>query len=296
MYVFIILHYLAEKMTRECVAALEKNFDMKQCRVVIVDNASANGSGQRLADYYKDTDWCHVILNKQNLGFANGNNVGYQYARKMYHPDHMIVMNNDVLIEDPDFLRKIDDIYSRTGFYVCGPDILSVKTNIHQSPVDPMSQEYVNSLIQLFSRRVKHPYFCYWYEHVKDKVRLRTRLRALAGKPVPKPVHVFVQEERRNVVLHGACLIFSRNWIEKEDQAFDPATFLFYEEEILWNDCQNKGYLMVYEPSIHVKHFEDVSTNESVKAEKKNGEFRKYCFINQNQLASLKILKSKMYQ
>ena len=134
MFVFIILHYLAENMTKECVEYLEKYLDMNRCRIVIVDNASANDSGKRLEQYYRDKEYCDVILNKENTGFARGNNVGYTYAREKYNPDYMIIMNNDVLIDDNALFEKIEKIYSETAFHVLGPDILAVRTGVHQNP------------------------------------------------------------------------------------------------------------------------------------------------------------------
>ena len=54
MFVFIILHYLAEDMTKECVKYIQNHLDMNRIRIVIVDNASSNGSGARLKQFYKD--------------------------------------------------------------------------------------------------------------------------------------------------------------------------------------------------------------------------------------------------
>ena len=79
---FVILHYNVPETTRQCVASVRA----LKCRVikkiVIVDNGSPDGSGRILAaDYAKDPD-ITVILTEKNLGFAKGNNVGYQYARE----------------------------------------------------------------------------------------------------------------------------------------------------------------------------------------------------------------------
>ena len=67
MFVFIILHYLAEDMTKECVKYIQNHLDMNRIRIVIVDNASSNGSGARLKQFYKDNEYCDVILNDENM-------------------------------------------------------------------------------------------------------------------------------------------------------------------------------------------------------------------------------------
>ena len=75
MIVFVILHYLSEKMTIECIDQLEKIKGTSDINIVVVDNASANGSGKRLKERYEKTSYCTVLLNAENMGFAKGNNV-----------------------------------------------------------------------------------------------------------------------------------------------------------------------------------------------------------------------------
>lgn len=50
--------------------------------IVIVDNASANGTGRELQQLYQGAENIYVILNPENLGFARGNNVGFEFAKK----------------------------------------------------------------------------------------------------------------------------------------------------------------------------------------------------------------------
>ena len=116
MIIFVILHYLAEEMTVECVEKIEKCFNKNEYHIVVVDNASKNGSGYRLKKKYEKNEHCTVILNKNNLGFACGNNVGYRYAKENFNCEFMIIMNNDVLIEDSLFLEKIKKEPCKTTF------------------------------------------------------------------------------------------------------------------------------------------------------------------------------------
>ncbi len=132
MICFIVLHYMVMEQTIECVdCLLQLNGEKK---IIIVDNASKNGSGKKLELYYSDSDDIVVILNEENLGFARGNNVGCAYAREVFHPDYYVVMNNDVLIRQKDFIGRIKSIDEQESFDVLGPDIFAVRTNDHQSP------------------------------------------------------------------------------------------------------------------------------------------------------------------
>ena len=68
-------------------------------------------------------------------------------------------------------------------------------------------------------------------------------------------------EKHKNVVLHGACYIFSKDYISHMDYAFYPDTFLYFEEDILYRQCEKNNFKILYDPSVFVYHLEDVSTN-----------------------------------
>ena len=94
---FVILHYYAYDMTVECVNNLLRLFTDNDIKIVIVDNGSKNDSGQKLFDLYSSENKVKVILNEKNLGFAQGNNIGYSYLLNNYNLDFVIVMNNERL-------------------------------------------------------------------------------------------------------------------------------------------------------------------------------------------------------
>lgn len=83
-FAFVILHYMAKQETIDCVASILKKTKAEPMKVsiVIVDNASANGTGRELQQLYQGAENIYVILNPENLGFARGNNVGFEFAKK----------------------------------------------------------------------------------------------------------------------------------------------------------------------------------------------------------------------
>lgn len=259
MTVFVILHYLSYEMTQECVDRLRKTFQNQTYQVVIVDNGSGNGSGERLQERYQGQKNCHVLMGKENLGFARGNNLGYRYAREHLKPDYVVVMNNDVLIEDPKFLEQIEKLQKETDFDVLGPDVVN-KIGEHQSPMQEKGYtlEEIEALVKFRENKLKHfawYYYPYW-------VRCSISFYRKRKKHLPlRPENKLSKSRQKQVVLHGSCVIFSRRYIQQEEDAFCPETFLYLEEDILHYLCQRKGYKMVYDPSVKVRHLEDVSTD-----------------------------------
>lgn len=265
---FVILHYLAFEMTCECVDLLHENFCGKNIHIAIVDNGSSNMSGKKLSEKYKDNPTVSVILNKTNLGFAQGNNVGYVYLKSKFDCDYIIVMNNDVLIEDKAFLEKITVIQKRTQFGVLGPDIFSPHGyRKHQNPFalhNFTSESDILARYQTLKSQYEH--FDSWYrksrlfERIK-KSKILSGIYRFIKYGILKKERIDFKKEYVNPVLHGACYIFSRQFIEKRKNAFYPKTFLYFEEHILQYECVRGGIKMIYSPDISVCHLEDVSTN-----------------------------------
>lgn len=292
MFAFVILHYLAEEMTCECVDKLISRFGNAPMHIVVVDNGSANGSGARLRDRYAGQELVTVLLNEQNLGFAQGNNIGYSWAKEHLSPDYMIIMNNDVLIDDDDFLKKVAEIDAETAFHVLGPDIFACKANRHQNPIRLV--QYTRDEVQTIINQRRKWLTCYPLHHYRKALKQYRRklLRKIRNKKAPAPAPAVRQEQRLiNPVLHGACYIFARRFIENEAQAFHPGTFLFFEEFILHHLCMGKGYTVVYDPGITVTHLEDVSTNHKFKTG-----YRKAKMKDENLVKSAGILLDMMKQ
>ena len=132
MTAFVILHYRAIDYTRKCVECIKALEGSKH--IIIVDNASPDGTGAALKAEYKGDKEITVLLNKENSGFARGNNYGVRYGKCKLAPDYTVVLNNDVEITQKDFIARIDQIYREHPFDVLGPDIVSVFSGIHQSP------------------------------------------------------------------------------------------------------------------------------------------------------------------
>lgn len=253
---FVILHYLAYEMTVECVDNLLSRFRGQGVKVVVVDNGSPNGSGAMLRKRYAQEPDVDVLLLESNMGFARGNNAGYSYAVRTFDPEFVIVMNNDVLIDQDDFLDKVRSSYARNPFAVLGPDIYSPDADIHQSPaaLTPMSLQQARALRDKIGKRFRH--FCYRYCSWKIKLAL-----GLAHEPGPIDRGLW-KEYHDDAVLHGACYIFSKDFTQRREAAFCPDTFLFHEEDILSYECRKEGLPMRYDPDLQVRHLEDVSTSQ----------------------------------
>ncbi|MBS5950346.1 MAG: glycosyltransferase family 2 protein [Clostridium sp.] len=89
----ILLNYNNEDDTLECVDSIKKNCRLDY-EIIVVDNASNEESKKILLE---SKDEYTLILNKNNGGFAAGNNVGIKYALEKQYK-YILLLNNDTLI------------------------------------------------------------------------------------------------------------------------------------------------------------------------------------------------------
>ncbi len=274
MTAFVILHYRAIEMTRTCVEriqALEGNN-----HIVIVDNASPNGTGRLLEEEYAMEQNVTVLLNSENSGFARGNNLGIRWVRENLLADFVVVLNNDVEILQKDFAVRIGEIYEEHAFDVLGPDIVSVFSGIHQSPkslhgctLDSVRRKRANV------KRSSHPILLLLSSGEKNSpfiwrlVQRRQRAKQNIDSTVPA----------EGVVLHGSCVIFSERYLKTHPEPFYPKTYMYYEMEILEWMCRREGSVIRYDSSISVLHYQYVASKQEFKSIVRRSKFVIDCLI-----------------
>lgn len=283
---FEVLHYQTIEDTISCVSSI--NNHVKEPVIVIVDNASPNGSGKKLAELYKNHNNIKVILSEENLGFAKGNNIGYEYLKVNYNCDFICCINNDTLLVEGDFEDKIVDIYNKEKFGILAPKVL-LKDNSIQS-FNPVFHniDYYQKELKIWTENDNYSKYLKSKGNIVFLQAYFPRIMGVIRKGKQKITKAY-DHSIKNVVLHGCFLIFSKKYIDKFDQAFNPSTFMYREEELLFIRAQKESLITLYSTDIIVKHMEDAATN-SIYANKE----AKYQFMRQNQINSLKILIKEM--
>lgn len=278
---FVILHYLVDEATERCISSIRSSCKGYNYAIVVVDNNSSNGSyGSLLSKYGKDNDII-FIHNENNMGFARGNNIGYEYCRNKLKCDYIVTINNDARIIDDNIIPKVVADYERTGCGVIGPHILSEKTHKSQNPIYYIcdTEERVKKMQHYIS--VHLPLL---YLHIDTPV---TRIKRVAYSLLRKQNIPFEQMTKdEEYKLHGSCLIFTPAFLRIFSEPFDSRTFLYLEEDILFLRCKKNGLTMLYDLDIAVVHEEDVSTDYQVKNDARMKRIR----YLKNQQKSLNVL------
>lgn len=276
---YVVLHYFSYDSTIQTIQSIIDHDE--SAVIVLVDNCSPNGSGKSLREKFTNQANIEVVLLKENLGFAKGNNAGYKILKEKYNVDYICILNNDVLILDSDMKQKLFNVYRLYGFGILGPRIIHAdgSENIFNKKLPPI--EYYENLLEQT-------------QGLLNQVKNRSDLSLYIGDKIKKFKQVISHKIKKNnpdtnidfdALLHGCCIFFSPQFINKFDDAFYPETFLYGEEELLYLKCQRNGLKSVYYPSITIQHLEDVATNSSMQQVKER-QVRKLT----NSIASLKII------
>lgn len=111
----IILSWNNYDDTKETIESLLKS-DLLEARILLVDNASTDGSFEKLKKEFESNRSVKMFLNSHNDGFAGGNNIGIKKALAE-GADYILLLNNDVIVKK-DFLSllfKNANILSNAG-------------------------------------------------------------------------------------------------------------------------------------------------------------------------------------
>lgn len=115
----IVLNWNGEKVIASCLRSLLAARGI-QIKVIVVDNASSDGSPEIVKRDFPDVE---LIINDRNLLFACGNNVGIERGMEL-GGQLFLLLNNDTEV-DPDFAARMAAAMERDErIGIVGPTIL----------------------------------------------------------------------------------------------------------------------------------------------------------------------------
>lgn len=208
----IIPNYNGKEYLENCFSSLLK-LNYLNYEIVLVDNDSKDGSIEFTKKNYPQIK---VIQNKENLGFAEANNIGYHNAGGNY----ILFLNNDTTI-DPNFLSILVEEIEKDK-YIGGvqPKILQMD--------DPKKLDCVGGF--LTSTGILYHF---GYGKDADSPKYNQKLWIFSMK--------------------GAAMLFKREVLEKVG-LFDKYFFAYFEETDLCHRIWLAGYKILYVPRAIIYH------------------------------------------
>ena len=112
----IVLNYNAKDILIDCIdSVFQSNY--QNFEVILVDNDSDDNSFEICKKNYPEIK---LIVNKSNLGYCGGNNIGIKEARGEF----IIILNPDTLVE-PNWINEFLKSYKKFGDAIYQPKFIS---------------------------------------------------------------------------------------------------------------------------------------------------------------------------
>ena len=273
---FVILNYQTEEETIACVKSIEENFITEDVKIIIVDNASKDNSGKRLKEKYRNKCYIKVILNASNEGYARGNNIGYRWAKYEFCCNYIVLLNSDTLIIQNDFCAIVEREYHRSKCAVIGPMILK---NGLETKDNPGRKKPFNEKKLLIFIMMNCFFLMLNYLNI-DQIPVEIFEKYAAKKKDDKNENKRIED----VALHGCCLIFTPCFV-KHEEGLNPETYMYMEEDLLYEKMHFQKMNMVYQPELKIEHKGAGSTEKIYGTGRKKRQF-----IYRNMIRSSRVL------
>ncbi len=223
-------------LTRNCIASIEQNTAAADYELIVVDNASSDGTAEYLARLQKDRDQITVISNSKNAGFAGANNQAAKAAGGQY----LLFLNNDTEVQ-PGWLTamlsvvELDESVGAVGAKLLYPDHKIQHAGVwildHKPSGDPLlaMNSYINQPADFAPANQAATY----------------------------------------QAVTGACMLVDAR-LYRGLGGFDEGFWNGYEDVDLCFRIREKGKQIVYQPQSVVRHFESKSGAERFSKAREN--------------------------
>lgn len=203
----IIVNWNGLKWLSDCFGSLAKQ-DYKNYEIIFVDNASKDESVKWVKKNYPNT---RIVINRENLGFAGANNVGFRKAKGHY----VLFLNNDTRVTRT-FLTQLVEVLEKD------PKIAGVQSKILLMD-EPDTHDSVGAYLTPLGVLYHYGFGRINIEKYNKQINLYTA--------------------------KGACMMFRKDILDMvtiDGNIFDPDYFAYFEESDMCHRIWLAGYKIVY--------------------------------------------------
>lgn len=230
----IIVNYNVKEFLQNLIHSIEKATLNLTKEIIIVDNASDDGSVDFIKDKFPEVK---LIANKKNLGFGKANNLGLKIAAGEY----ILLINPDTLVAEDTFEKMIQFFNDTQSAGLAGCKILNPDGTLQLAcrrsfPGPWTSFTKVTGLSTLFP---------------KSKIFARYNL-------------TYLDENKSYEVdaISGSFMMMRRSVYDKVG-GFDEQFFMYGEDLDLCYRIQKSGFKVYYVHSTQIIHYKGESTKRS---------------------------------
>jgi GT2 family glycosyltransferase len=219
----------------QCVLSILNNTPSSSFEIVVVDNASHDGSSQYIRENF---ELVRLIVNDSNLGFSRGNNIGIQATKGKY----VLLLNSDTIVMQGALDVLVDYLDARGDVAAVGPMLLNRDLTVQRSWFDFPSVAKTLSHILGLSRLI---YKAAGYKYVSQVLSYLGFEPAFMRRDFNEPARIDY--------LIFACVLVRRTLFE-EIGLLDEGLFFYHEDYEFGYRMFANGLRIHYLPNAKIIH------------------------------------------
>jgi GT2 family glycosyltransferase len=220
----LIVSWNTCEYTLRAVASAVDASNRRQVEVIVVDNASSDGSADAIAEHFPNV---RLVRSAENIGFGRANNLAADLAAG----EHLLLLNSDAAL-DPGALDVLAASLDADASVGCAAPRLHFPDGAPQPSCAPFPAPFSEAMAALGIDR--------WLLPHRTPDRYGRRVWA-ATRPLPVDWAT------------GACLLVRRAALHGEP-LFDTRFFMYSEETDLCLRLRRRGYATLFVPEASAMH------------------------------------------
>jgi|TARA_B100001146_G_scaffold48741_1_gene42080 GT2 family glycosyltransferase len=218
----VIVSYNTCAAVERCIEAIRDQEVGCKYEIIVVDNASKDGTVERIRSRWSDVS---VVVADKNLGFARACNLGIRQSSSEF----ILLLNSDTVVSADAIDALLNKLLQDKRVAVVGPrlvDLNGVTESSFGSTLTPFT-EFFRLLVEwCVTRNVRF---------VLSLIRLRA------------------SRSRFTAWVSGACLLVRRN-VAAEVGFLDERYFMYFEDIDFCSSIRKLGYQVLFTSDVEIVH------------------------------------------
>jgi GT2 family glycosyltransferase len=227
----VIVNWNTRDMLRNCLESIPACHDGLVVEIIVVDNASDDGSGEMVAAEFPEV---RLIKNTANLGFATATNQGLKVSTGR----HLLLLNSDTLVHGDVLSRSVCYMDKRPEVGMMGCKVLNTDGTT-QMTCSRFPSVTNLALQTLGMNRLKRPRWLQRYQMLD-----------------------WDRDDEREVEVISGCYLLVRRKVLERIGLLDEDFFLYGEETDWCRRCADNGWRLMFAPVGCITHLGSGSSRQ----------------------------------
>ena len=229
----IFVNWNSLAFLRDCLVSVYEHLKDVAFEVIVVDNASPEGSVDSLRQEFPDIV---IIESRTNLGFAGANNIGFRHSKGNY----LLFLNPDTKLTGPAIQIMLGQSKSLPDAGIVGCKLLNTDLSIQTSCIQTFPT-VLNQLLDVEYLQLRWPSVSLWNI---------------------APLFSNDSKPRKVEVISGACMLVRREVFERAGM-FSEDYFMYAEDIDLCSKVERLGFQNYYVGQAELIHHGGKSSGQA---------------------------------